>query len=111
MTTHKELKRFGIKRICEICYLKHQKEGAALAGQMCPRCGNFFDEFGHHNKLLAHKWIYQTFQQAGFPIPDTHIETLYTLARLKVSHNEATFLEVIEFALNELRAGGRLPGK
>ena len=111
MTTHADLKRFGIKRVCETCYMKHQKLGKALAGQMCPQCGNFFDEFGHHNKNLALKWVYETFKQAGFPMGDQHIETLYTLARLKVAHKEANFLETIDFALNELRSGGSLPGR
>jgi len=109
--SHKQLKEMGVKRVCETCYLEHQKKGKALAGQMCPRCGNFFDEFGHHNLFLARKWMYDTFKQAGFTIGDMHLETLYSLARLKVSHKEATFLEVIDAALEQLRAGKGLPGK
>ena len=108
--TPKMVEQLGLKRVCSTCRpieLKHGKQN--LKGRMCPQCGNHFDEFGNHNKLRAHKWLYETFQQAGFPMNEKHVETLYLLARLKVSNNEASYIETIDFALNELRRGGRLP--
>jgi len=40
---------------------------------------------------------------------EKHVESLYMMARIKVSENEATYMQIIEFALNQLKSGGQLP--
>lgn len=108
--TSELIDKLGVKRVCRECKPKELALGkAGLKGHMCPQCGNHFDEFGNHNKFRAYKWIYETFKQAGFPLNDLHIESLYLMARAKVSSAEATYLETLHEALDALRKGGKLP--
>jgi len=108
--TPKLVEQLGLKRVCATCRPREIVGGKhKLKGMMCPQCGNHYDEFGNHNRFRAYKWIYATFQQAGFPMNERHVESLYMMARIKVSENEATYLQVIEYALDQLKSGGKLP--
>ncbi len=108
--TPKMVEQLGLNRVCAKCRPRELVGGKAkLKGLMCPVCGNHYDEFGNHNSIRAYKWLYATFQQAGYPLNDLHVESLYMMARLKVANNEAPYLETIDFALNQLRGGAKLP--
>ena len=108
--TPKMVEQLGLTRVCATCRPKELHFGKhTLKGLMCPQCGNHYDEFGNHNRFRAHKWIYTTFQQAGFQMSEKHVESLYMMARIKVSENEATYMQIIEYALNQLKSGGQLP--
>ena len=108
--TPQMIERLGLKRVCAKCRPREIKLGKqGMKGLMCPVCGNHFDEYGNHNKHRAYKWLYRTFQDAGFILNEMHIESLYLMARLKVASNESTYIETIDVALNSLRDGGRMP--
>jgi len=110
------MEQLGMTNVCSTCRVRELKlielgqSKVKLAGLMCPQCGNHFDEHGNHSKERALRWIYSTMQACGFTLPPKKIESLYVMARLKVSRDEATYMESIEYAIDMLKAtDGRGP--